>query len=325
MAETKYTVVLLNLGGPDSPEAVEPFLFNLFNDPEIIHLPGGRLLRPLLARFISRARAPRVREYYRKIGGEFPLLDITRQQARALQQAFGNPFAAEVKIAMRYWHPLTEETLLSIPEDHRVVLLPLYPQFSKTTTGSAFKEVQRIVKRQKWDAGRFSYIRDYHDHPGFIASWVELIYMTLQMVPIEDRKSVPIIFSAHSVPWREIQKGDPYQQQIERTAHLIMEKLGLRNPFVVAYQSKVGPVRWLEPSVFDAVRILAGGGARSLLVVPVSFVSEHSETFYELDIVLKEEAQRLGIRHYYRVPALNTLPSFIQTLKEVVIRHVEKN
>ncbi len=325
MAEEKYTVVLLNLGGPDAPETVEPFLYNLFCDPEIIHLPGGRLLRPLLARLIARTRAPKVREYYRKIGNEFPLLKIPRQQAGALQQAFGNPFGAEVKIAMRYWHPLTEDTLLSIPENHRVVLLPLYPQYSKTTTGSAFKEVQRIVKRQKWDPARFSYIQDYHDHPAFIASWVELIRLTLEMVPREERKSIPILFSAHSVPWREIQKGDPYQQQVETTARLIMHQLGTGHPFVVAYQSKVGPVRWLEPSIFDAVRILAGGGTRSLLVVPVSFVSEHSETLYELDRVLKEEAQQVGIRYYYRVPALNTHPSFIHALKEVVVGHVEKN
>lgn len=317
----EITVLMFNLGGPDSLEAVEPFLKNLFSDPDIIDIPLGKILRQPLARLIARRRAPKVQHIFRLIGGASPILEITRRQASALQTALGETLPAHVRVAMRYWHPFLKETLLQIPANQQVLVLPLFPHYSITTTGSGFNEIQRIIQQEKLDGERFSFIADYHDHPAFIRSWAQLIRETLVQVPADIRERITILFSAHGVPQKVIRRGDPYQRHVEESVRLIMREAGLPNAHLLAYQSKVGPVRWLEPSVEQAFSRLAAEGRDAVLVVPVSFVSEHSETLYELDILLKDIAQDAGIRHYYRVPALNSHPAFIQSLKEVVLSH----
>jgi len=316
------TVVLLNLGGPDSLKAVEPFLFHLFSDPDIISLPGGKILPTFLARFMARKRARKAQEIYKKIGGKSPIQDITREQARVLEKSFNSSTQIRVRVAMRYWYPFIEETLLQIPRDHQVILLPLYPQYSSTTTGSSFNEVYRVIKNHHLDAKRLIFIDHYYNHPRFIQSWVEVIRKQLSTnISLLD-KEVAILFSAHGIPQKLVKKGDPYPYQIEETVKLIMHELGYQNSFRIAYQSKVGPMRWLEPSVSQAIEDLAQTGYKSVIVVPISFVSEHSETLYELDILLKEKAKTLGIENYIRVPALNVHTSFIQALKEVVTKYV---
>ena len=319
------TVVLLNMGGPDSLEAVEPFLYNLFNDPNIISIPGGKLIRPVLARLISRRRAAKVIGYYKKIGGKSPLNEITLKQAELLKNTFDDHQKPEVKIAMRYCKPLTEETLNTISDDHKIILLPLYPQYSNTTTGSSFQEMRRLSKELNLNSTKIVFVSDFHDNPLFIKAWSSMIQETIQQIPVIKRESVPIVFSAHGVPQRVIKRGDPYQQQIEKSVKLISEELNCKNTIRLSYQSKVGIIKWLEPSTLDTLHQLGRAGNDSVVVVPVSFVSENSETLYELDILFKEESHKAGIKNFYRVPALNDSHLFIEALKDVVIKHVNRN
>ena len=320
----KLTVILVNMGGPETLEEIKPFLINLFNDPDIIDIPGGRLFRPLLARWIVYRRLPEVTENFTLIGGGSPLLRISQDQARALQQALEDEFdQVQVRLAMRYSKPFTEEALRDLPEDHQVVVLPLYPQFSTTTTGSSFKELIRVASQNGHSPDQFIWIRDYHDHPAFVAAWVRLIQETLKRMPPDLRQKAPMLFSAHGVPVKVIEHGDPYQDQVEKGVRRIVEQLGVSNPVHITYQSKVGRAEWLEPATEDMLVQLGRAGESAVVVVPISFVSEHSETLYELDILLKDVAREAGIQHYYRVPTFNARKEYIQTLKQVVMEHVQ--
>ncbi|MFB2920017.1 ferrochelatase [Aerosakkonema funiforme] len=314
-------VLLLNLGGPDQLEDVRPFLFNLFSDPEIIRLPFPWLQKPL-AWFISTMRAKKSQENYRQIGGGSPLRQITEAQAQALEahlQQKGQP--ARVYIGMRYWHPFTEEAIARIKRDRidRLVILPLYPQFSISTSGSSFRLMEKIWQEDPL-LNRIDYtvIRSWYEQPGYLQAMADLIAQEIDRFP--NRDEVTVFFSAHGVPVSYVEEaGDPYQKEIEECSALIMQNLNRPNPHVLAYQSRVGPVEWLKPYTEDAIEKLGSEGIEDLVVVPISFVSEHIETLEEIDIEYRELAEEAGIHNFRRVPALNTHPVFIDALADLVI------
>ena len=314
-------VLLLNLGGPDRLEDVRPFLYNLFSDPEIIRLPVPWLQSPL-AWLISTSRAKKSQANYQQIGGGSPLRRITEEQAQALQKQLSQHGQdAEVYIGMRYWHPFTEEAVAQIKRDgiDRLVVLPLYPHFSISTSGSSF-----LLLEDLWheDAAlqqiNYTVIPSWYDSPGYLEAMADLIAQQLDQLPNPDQAHV--FFSAHGVPVSYVEEvGDPYQREIEACARLIMQRLDRPNPYTLAYQSRVGPVEWLKPYTEDAIRDLAEKGVQDLVVVPLSFVSEHIETLQEIDMEYREVAEEAGIERFSRVPALNTHPVFINDLANMVI------
>jgi ferrochelatase len=314
-------VLLLNLGGPDQLEDVRPFLFNLFSDPEIIRLPFPWLQRPL-AWLISTLRAKKSQENYRQIGGGSPLRRITEEQAQALQakiQQRGEN--ANVYIGMRYWHPFTEEAIARIKRDRvdRLVILPLYPQFSISTSGSSFRLLEKIWEEDP-ALHRIDHtvVPSWYNRSGYLRAMTDLIAQELDRCPNPDQ--VHVFFSAHGVPVSYVEEaGDPYQREIEDCTRLIMLTLNRPNPYTLAYQSRVGPVEWLQPYTDDALQELAEQGVKDLVVVPISFVSEHIETLQEIDMEYRELAEAAGIENFHRVPALNTHPIFIEDLAEMVV------
>ena len=314
-------VLLLNLGGPDKLEDVGPFLFNLFADPEIIRIPFPALQRPL-AWLISSRRTKISQENYRQIGGGSPLRQITEAQAEALGEqlaALGQP--ASVYIGMRYWHPFTEEAIASIKRDQidHLVILPLYPQFSISTSGSSFRLLQKMwLEDPKLKHIEYTVIPSWYKQPGYLQAMAQLIAKELDT--FENPDSVHIFFSAHGVPKNYVEEaGDPYQQEIEECTALIMQTLNRPNAHTLAYQSRVGPVEWLQPYTEDAIKELGAKEVKDLVVVPISFVSEHIETMQEIDIEYREIAEEAGIHNFRRVPALNTNPIFIQGMANLVL------
>lgn len=329
----KVGVVLLNMGGPDSLDAVRPFLYNLFSDHDIIQIP--KPIQKPVAFLISRFRSKKTMKYYEIMGGKSPQKEQTLQQAQELQKALGTDY--KVVVAMRYWHPFTDEALLELFKEDidKIVVLPLYPQYSRTTTGSSFNEFDRQIKKYI-KPGRFMVlstlkgqekpyyypsnipvvkINCYFDDTGYIEAMVSNIKENLP-----DYEDYYFLFSAHSLPQKIILAGDPYKKQTETTVRLIMERFtGVK--YELAYQSKVGPVKWLEPFTEDKIRELAAKGVKKLAVIPVSFVSEHSETLYELDYQYGNLAREIGIQSYVRIPTLKTHPLFIQTLKNLVLKY----
>jgi len=317
-------VLLLNLGGPERIQDVGPFLYNLFSDPEIIRLPLPALQKPL-AWLISSLRAGKSQEAYRSIGGGSPLRRITEHQARALQSSLRQRgIEATTYVAMRYWHPFTESAVADLKADgiDEVVVLPLYPHFSISTSGSSFRELQRLRQADPtFSALPIRCIRSYHDDPGYIDAMASLIAREIQACA--DPSAAHVFFSAHGVPRSYVEEaGDPYQREIEVCSRLIMEKLqadlGHPNPCTLAYQSRVGPVEWLRPYTDEALHDLGATGVSDLVVVPISFVSEHIETLEEIDIEYREIAREAGIRNFRRVPALDTTPGFIEGLASLV-------
>lgn len=313
-------VLLLNLGGPERPEDVRPFLFNLFSDPEIIRLPVPWLQRPL-AWLISSSRAKKSQENYKQIGGGSPLRRITEEQAQALQtQLQQQGYDATVYIGMRYWHPFTEEAIAQIKRDpvERLVILPLYPQYSISTSGSSFRLLEQIWDKDPALANiDYTVIPSWYDRPGYLQAMAELIARELEQAAHPEQAH--IFFSAHGVPISYVEEaGDPYQHEIEECTRLIMKTLNRSNPHTLAYQSRVGPVEWLKPYTDDALKELAEQGVKEIVVVPISFVSEHIETLQEIDIEYRELAEEAGIEHFHRVPALNTHPTFISDLASLV-------
>lgn len=323
-AEKNVAVVLLQLGGPDSLEAVEPFLYNLFCDPDIIDFPGAFLARKALARFISRRRSVIVRENYRAIGGKSPIVDLTMGQAAALDQALKGSVQAKVFVAMRYWHPLTEEVISEIRKGsfNRIILLPLYPQYSMATTVSSVKEWKNQSRRLGLEDISIETICCYHNHPLYIESIVERINQTLTKFSGLDPKDMDLVFSAHGVPMKLVKAGDPYKGHIEETVKLVMEKGGWRSPHRLCYQSKVGPLEWLRPSLNETIDAMAAAGRKHLLVIPVAFVTDHIETLHEINIETRERAKHLGITKFELMPGLNSSPLFIACLKDLVVRNI---
>mgnify|MGYP001601673259 CR=1 FL=1 len=315
----RLAVVLFNLGGPDGPQAVEPFLFNLFNDPAIIALP--RPLRYVLAKLIARRRAPHARAIYARLGGASPLLANTRAQADALERALaGAGEEARVFLAMRYWRPFADEAAAAVRawDPDGVVLLPLYPQYSATTTGSSLADWARTA-RQAGIAAPMRAICCYPSEAGFIAALADLTRAGLARAAAAAPGSRPrLLLSAHGLPRHAVAKGDPYQGQIETSAASLVAALARPDlESVICYQSRVGPLKWIGPDTADEIA-RAGREGAAVVLAPIAFVSEHSETLVELDITLHELAARCGVAHYERVPAVATHPAFIAGLARLV-------
>jgi protoporphyrin/coproporphyrin ferrochelatase len=319
MAEAKnIAVVLFQLGGPDSQAAVEPFLYNLFCDPDIINFPGSFLARKPLARLISTTRSKTVRLKYAEIGGGSPIRRLTEQQARALATALRPHLPARVMVAMRYWHPDTTEAIAwleSAPFDE-LVLLPLYPHYSFATTGSSLKEWNRLYTPKV----PVQVIDHFFDHPDYIAGIVERTNSVLRQLPRPDE--VHLVFSAHGLPMALVEKGDPYPQHIEASVRLVRELGAWPNPHVLCFQSRVGPQKWLQPSLTGTIEKLARDGVRRVLVIPISFLTEHIETLHEINIEAREHAESLGIGDFHMMPALNDSPLLIRALADLVLRAV---
>jgi protoporphyrin/coproporphyrin ferrochelatase len=316
-AGRKLGVVLFQLGGPDSLDAIEPFLYNLFSDPDIIDFPFARIARQPLARLISSTRARHVRQHYAEIGGRSPILEFTRRQAHALEAALSHDFDARVVVAMRYWHPFTAEAIhaLAAHAPQHVVLLPLYPQYSGTTTGSSLNEWNRRFVPNGWNP-RVEAIQEFHEHDAYIEVLAKAIDESLSA--FENPSDVDMVFSAHSVPIAAIAAGDPYQRQIERTVELAWNRGRWPGRRHLCYQSKVGASKWLQPTMHAVIKQLAAEGRRHLLVIPISFVSDHVETLHEIDIEHRALAASLGIDDYRMMPGLNDSPGFIAVLAGLV-------
>jgi ferrochelatase len=314
----RTAVVLCNLGGPDSLEAVRPFLFNLFSDPDIFRLPLGWLTQKPFAALIAWRRAPEAAHGYAAIGGKSPILDYTRAQAEALQEALvRGPY--DVHVCMRYWHPLTDEVVAKLKEKNytRIILMPLYPQYSITTTGSAYNEFQRQCRRQDYRPV-VTLVRQWYDQPDYQAAIAETLRAELKKFPDPDPARVELLFSAHGLPQKVVNAGDPYERQIRATYEALREQLGWPNT-TLCYQSRVGPLEWLRPYTDDVIREKAAAGVRQMLVYPIAFVSDHVETLFELGITYAELARAQGIAHYRVCPALNSHPRFIAALKSLVL------
>ena len=322
--EKKIGVVLLQLGGPDSPEAVEPFLYNLFSDPDIIDFPLARLARKPLARRMAASRAKKVQKSYAAIGGKSPIVELTHRPARALEKALQQSIDARVVVAMRYWHPMTDDAIRELAKDgyRELILLPLYPQYSKTTTGSSLNEWDRRFSAFSFPNVPVRKIQDFHNNPGYIDSVVEKINSSLGKFngSSADSDGLHLVFSAHGLPVSVIKAGDPYQEQVEETVRLVLERGQWPLPHTVCYQSRVGAGRWLGPTLHAVVARLGAQGARNALVVPISFVSDHVETLYEIDIEVRQEAVEAGFRQFEMVAGLNDSPKFIQTLADLVLK-----
>ncbi len=308
-------VVLFQLGGPDTLEAIEPFLFNLFCDPDIIDFPFARIGRKPLAKLISSTRARKVQHHYATIGGGSPIRRFTEQQARALQlKLTESGLDARCFVAMRYWHPFTARAIEQLRDAccDEVVLLPLYPQYSSTTTGSSLNEWRRLFRKDV----PVRCVDAFYRHELYLQALVEKIDEALARFAEPERPE--IVFSAHSVPVAVIHKGDPYQRQIEETVELLMQRGGWTNGYRLCYQSKVGASKWLQPSLHTALRELAVQKGREVCIVPVSFVSDHVETLGELDHEARAEAAKLGIKRFEMTSGLNDSPTFIAALADLV-------
>lgn len=312
----RTAVMLLQMGGPDSLDAVEPFLRNLFSDRDIISI-GPRFLQPVIARFIAKRRAPRVMLNYAEIGGKSPLRELTERQALALQESLGDRYHCVV--AMRYWHPFTHEALACVRREGitRIIALSLYPHYSRATTGSSINELRRVIGES---SGGFSLsiIDHFHDHPRYIDALEEKIREGLELLhPLAERE---ILFSAHSLPQSFIDEGDPYLDQIRETVRLVMERFPDEKSHL-AFQSRAGPVKWLEPSTDEKLKEIAATGLKNLLIVPLSFVSDHIETLYEIDREYGKLCYELGFGKVARSPSLNDSPAFISCLADLVRSH----
>jgi len=329
-------IVLFQLGGPDSLQAVEPFLLNLFLDPDIIPMgPLGFLRRPL-AKMISSRRSIPVAGKYAEIGRRSPIGLLTERQRVRLVAAV-SPYVDPVAVvAMRYWHPLTAEavdTLRNAAPLDEIVLLPLYPHFSYATTLSSLKEWRRVygqTNSAQTNGGpsngpRVCTVGQFYNHPGYIRAVVQRIGSILRQFP--DSARIHLVFSAHGLPMSLVEKGDPYPKQIEETVRLVCEVGAKQYPawprtHLLCYQSRVGPAKWLQPPLTETIERLGHEGVKEMLVVPISFVTEHIETLHEINIEARDEAKNLGIERFRMVPALGDSPLFIGALKELVLQAV---
>jgi len=322
-SKKKLAVVLFNLGGPDCLEAVRPFLFNLFNDKAIIGAPAP--IRWWLARRISKRRAPIAQDIYRQIGGSSPLLPLTQDQAQGLEQILAKQFGdwdSKCFIAMRYWHPMTRPIVAEVKawQADQILLLPLYPQYSTSTSQSSIQLWRWEAKRQKLTTPTQE-ICCYPEQAGFIEAVADLIKPALQQVQNQTSQQPRLLFSAHGLPKVLIDKGDPYQAHVERSAKAVTARLMASDwpdlDWQICYQSKVGPLEWIGPSTDHEIE-WAGAEGKALVVVPIAFVSEHSETLVELDIEYAHLAREKGVPAYVRVPAVGTHPLFLQGLADLL-------
>jgi ferrochelatase len=312
----KKAIILFNLGGPDSPESVQPFLFNLFNDPAIISLPG--ILRYPLAKFISKRRTPVAKAIYAEMGGKSPILEETKTQAAAIEKALKKE-DDEYKcfIVMRCWNPRAVDVIKKVKEfnPQQTILLPLYPQYSNATSGSSMKEWLDICKKENLKT-ETKIICCYPTEKDFILAYASLIK---DKIILNKLSETTLIFSAHGLPENKIKQGDPYQWQVENTVSHLVEKLSIKNlNYILSYQSRVGPLKWIGPST-DTIIKQEAKKQKIIIVVPVAFVSEHSETLVELDIEYRKLAEENGSKDYIRVPAVTANQHFINSLKSSIL------
>jgi len=321
----KTGIVMLNLGGPATLDAVEPFLLELFADREIIQLP----LQGWLGPFIARRRTRSVQKLYAAIGGGSPIRRYTEAQGQGMVQRLDRLSSATAPhgfyVAFRYAAPKSEDALRAMQADgvERAVAFTQYPQFSCATTGSSLNELWRAADRLGLrDAFQWSIIDRWPVHDGFIAAMAETVREGLLGFPTADRDKVVLLFSAHSLPLSIVNRGDPYPQEIGASVHRVMERLGFSHPYLLAYQSEVGPVKWLGPSTERVIRLLGGRGHKHVLVVPIAFTSDHIETLSELDREYGHLAEQVGVTAYRRTPALNLRPDFLDALADIAHRHL---
>jgi len=308
-------IVLFQLGGPDTLEAIEPFLYNLFCDPDIIDFPFARIGRKPLAKLISSTRARKVQHHYATIGGGSPIRRHTERQAKALERELQEEgIDAHCFVAMRYWHPFTSEAIeqVRLAECDELVLLPMYPQYSSTTTGSSLNE----WNRQFCNDVPVHRVESFYRNTAYLDAVAENVHQALQRFP--SPRCPEIIFSAHSIPVAVVEKGDPYQRQIEETVRLVMQRGGWPNAHRLCYQSKVGASRWLQPSLHTTLRQLAAEKMREICVVPIAFVSDHVETLGEIDHEARHLAEELGFTQFEMSAGLNDSPKFIEALSQIV-------
>ena len=316
----KKAIILFNLGGPDKLENVEPFLFNLFNDPAILNLPT--LLRYPLAKLISNRRAPVAKKIYAELGGSSPILKLTKEQSDALETKLNQTQEEDEYrcfIIMRCWNPRAKDVIKDVqlygPDE--VVLMPLYPQYSAATSGSSIKEWKDVCKKNNYHV-KTSTICCYPTDQNFINAHTKKIEEK-----IKGLKNFKLIFSAHGLPEKNIKKGDPYQWQVEQSVKKIVENLNDENlDWILSYQSRVGPLKWIGPST-ETIIIENSKIGKHIVLVPIAFVSEHSETLVELDIEYKEIADANGCKNYTRVPALGINEDFIKAMSELIIKKNE--
>ncbi len=319
VSQERVAVVLLQYGGPDDQDSVQPFLFNLFNDPYIVEAPAP--VRYVLAHALSRWRAPTAKKIYAEMGGGSTILGYTKSQAEELQDVLSSDQfglgAVKTFISMRYWHPMSDEAVRQVQswKPDRIVLLPLYPQYARATTGSSYRVWQQAAEKIGLDVPTHL-ICCYPDEPGFIDGMARL---TAEAYERASKAGSPrILFSAHGLPVRMIRKGDPYQAQVEQSCHLVMQATGLKDAdWRICFQSKVGPMKWLEPDTEKEIE-QAGHDGVPVVLVPIAFVSEHSETLVELDEEYGEVAQEAGVPAYERVPTINARMTYIDALAEQV-------
>jgi ferrochelatase len=312
----KKAVILFNLGGPDKLDSVEPFLFNLFNDPAIINIPS--FFRYLLAKFISKRRAPIAKNIYKEIGNKSPILGLTTEQAKSLENNLSKKGNYKCFIVMRCWHPRASDVIKKVKEynPEEIILLPLYPQYSASTSGSSINEWNDLCKKENYQI-KTKTICCYPTENYFIKSHISLINKTLKSI---ENNNFKLIFSAHGLPENKIKKGDPYKWQVEETVREIMLKMKNENlDYIISYQSRVGPLKWIGPSTGEII-IRYSKEKKGIVIVPIAFVSEHSETLVELDIEYKKLAEKNDCAFYKRVPALGIEENFIEGLADLVLQ-----
>ncbi len=319
-------IVMMNLGGPATLDDVEPFLLRLFADREIIQLP----FQDWLGKFIATRRAPKVRTLYDAIGGGSPILRWTEAQGEAMCRRLDemSPGTAPHRfyVAFRYTHPFADDALRAMKADGitRAVAFTQYPQWSCSTTGSSLNDLWRAAERTGLeDAFTWSIIDRWGEHPGFVSAMASTVEDGLDAYPTEERDDVLVMFSAHSLPLSVIDRGDAYPAEVSASVSRVVQSIGLRNPFIVTYQSEVGPVRWLGPSTETVIEQLAKRGQKNVLVVPIAFTSDHIETLSELDIEYAELAHELGMTGFRRAPALNARPELLDALADIVHEHLQ--
>lgn len=318
----KIAILLANMGGPDSLDAVEPYLVEIFSDPDIIDIPLPEILRKPLVRWLAKKRAPKSRGIYEKLGGQTPLLKITEQQADALEQTLnnGSEHRFEVFPAMRYWHPFMEEVWQKVVQQNfdKIIVLSMYPFYSTTTSGSIQNELQRLTKKYNIAQEKVQFIDRFGTHPLFNKSMVELLKENLAQVSSDEPQHV--LFSAHSIPMKRINNGDPYFDEVKNAVDTLRAYFPEEQvKFYLSFQSKLGPVEWLSPATDNKIEELASQGIKRLFVFPLGFVADNSETVYEIGMLYRDLAREKGIEEYFRIEALNVRPSFIEALKQIVL------
>ncbi len=320
--EKPIGLVVLNMGGPDSLSAVRPFLYQLFSDRDLIQLPAGALLQKPFAALISLLRAPKVRLNYAQIGGRSPQLEWTTRQVEGIARQLGPQIRPY--IAMRYWAPRADETVKRMKADgiKQAVVLSLYPHYTDATTGSSLKDFARAVQ-QHYPALGYTVLREWYDWPAYLDALTNRVREGLEKFHEMVRDEVAILFSAHALPQKFIDRGDPYLIHVQATVQGVMERLGRRTCHL-GFQSRSGPVLWMEPDTVALIDRLAGEGVPGVLIVPVSFVSDHIETLQEIDFEYRMHAEKIGIPRFERAPSLNDHPDFLKALAELVAHHLEQ-